>query len=71
MAKGKIAYYDKPLNYYRVHGSNVTSVTKKQKHFDELLRVHDNIRKNFGLDKKQEKEIEKRYKFLKRVWGLK
>lgn len=71
MAKGKIAYYDKPLNYYRVHGNNVTSVTKKQKHFDELLRIHDNIRKNFGLDKKQEKEIEKRYKFLKRVWGLK
>lgn len=71
MAKGEIAYYDKPLNYYRVHGNNVTSVTKKQKHFDELLRIHDNIRKKFGLNKSQEKEIEKRYKFLKKVWGLK
>ena len=70
MAKGKISYYDKPLNYYRVHGNNVTSTTKKQAHFDELIRIHDNIRKNFGLNKTQEKEIKNRYDFLKKAWGL-
>ena len=71
MNTGKISYIDKPLNYYRVHGSNVTSVTKKAAHFNEIQLVHSYIRKNFGLDKNQEKEIEKRYKFLKKVWGLK
>lgn len=71
MNTGKIAYINKALNYYRVHGSNVTSVTKKAAHFNEIQLVHSYIKKNFGLDKKQEKEIEKRYKFLKKVWGLK
>ncbi len=70
MAKGKIAFYNKPLNYYRMHGNNVTSTTKKQLHLDELKRVHKYIEENFGLNKKQKAEIQKRYAFLERVWEL-
>ena len=70
MSKGKIAYFNKPLNYYRMHGSNVTSTTKKKLHLEEIKRVHQYIEETYGLDKKQKKEIEKRYKFLERVWNL-
>ena len=71
MLKGKVAYSAKPLNYYRVHGNNVTSVTKKQKHFDELLRIHDNINSKIHFTEKQKAELRKRYKFLRKTWGVK
>lgn len=70
MSTGKIAYYNKPLNYYRVHGNNVTSKTKKQKHFDEIVKIHNVIEKKFGLNKEQKKNIKDRYEFLHKVWYL-
>ena len=70
MNDGKISYVDKTFNYYRVHGSNVTSLTKKQKHFDEIKLVHNEIDKMYKFNKKQKSEINKRYKFLRRVWSL-
>lgn len=70
IAKGKVAYFDKAINYYRVHGNNVTSQTKKQAHFDELVRIHKSFDKDFKLGKKQKEEIEKRYDFLRKVWHL-
>lgn len=70
ISRGKVAYIDKPLNYYRIHGNNVTSTTKKQKHFDELVQIHKLIEKKYGLDKEQKKQIDKRYKFLRKVWKL-
>lgn len=70
MCKGDIAFYNKPLNYYRVHGDNVSSVTKKEAHIKEIISIHDYYRKKYGLTKKQEKEIQKRYEFLKKVWNL-
>ena len=70
MKKGDIAYCNKPLNYYRLHGNNVTSVTKKQKHFDEIQKIHGEIRKMIEITDWHEEEIQKRYDFLKRVWGL-
>ena len=71
MYKGNVAFYNKPLNYYRVHGNNVSSVTKKEAHIKEIMNIHDYYRKTYGLNKQQEKEIKKRYSFLKKVWGLK
>ena len=71
MSTGKVAYYNKPLNYYRVHGNNVTSVTKKQAHFDEIVKVHGYIDKMIGFSDEQKKHIKERYKFLERVWNLK
>ena len=69
--KGNIAYINKPLNYYRVHGSNVTSLTKKQKHFDEIKQLHKEVSKKIKLSKIQQKNIEDRYEFLQRVWDIK
>ena len=71
ISQGKIAYSNKPINYYRVHGNNVTSVTKKQTHFNEIVKIHDKISKIIKLNKKQKKNINERYKFLKKVWNIK
>lgn len=71
MLKGKVAYSNKALNFYRVHGSNVTSLTKKQAHFDEIKRVHEYIDSKIKFNKHQKNEIKKRYEFLKKVWNIK
>lgn len=70
MKRGYIAFYNKPLNYYRLHGNNVTSLTKKQKHFDEIVMIHNEIKNMIEFTKWHEEEINKRYEFLKRVWEL-
>ena len=71
MEKGKIAFCNTALNYYRLHGNNVTSVTKKKDHFNEILKIHKMIDEKYGLTSEQKKKIEDRYKFLKKVWKLK
>jgi glycosyltransferase involved in cell wall biosynthesis len=70
ISNGKIAYCNETLNYYRVHGNNVSSVTKKQAHFDEIKRIHKYFIKKFKLTAKHKKMINKRYEFLKRVWDI-
>ena len=70
MDLGNIAYTNKTLNYYRIHGNNVSSVTKKEAHIEEIKQIHEFFEKKFGLNKKQKKEIEKRYKVLKEAWNL-
>ncbi len=70
MRCGNIAFTNKPLNYYRVHGNNVTSTTKKQAHFNEIKKIHNYMRKKYGFSAIQEKNIQERYDFLKRVWKI-
>lgn len=70
MKKGKIAFSNKICNFYRVHGNNVTSTTKKAAHFTEIKRVHEEISKMYKLNREQKKQIKERYKFLERVWEL-
>lgn len=70
MSLGKVSYVNKPLNYYRVHGNNVSSVTRKEDYINELKRIYEYYSKKFGLDKKQIKEIKKRYQILKDAWHL-
>lgn len=70
MKRGDISFINKPLNYYRLHGNNVTSLTKKQNHFAEIVKIHSEIRKLIKMTDWHEEEIKKRYEFLKRVWGL-
>ena len=70
MLKGDICYISDPINYYRVHGNNVTSLTKKQRHFDEIVKIHDENRKIINFNEWHEEEINKRYDFLKKVWEL-
>lgn len=69
--KGYISYIDKPLNYYRVHGNNITSTMKKQKHLDEIKRIHKEMYSLTEITDWHEEEFRKRYEFLEEVWQLK
>lgn len=70
MSNGKIAYNSKTLNYYRVHGNNVSSTMNQQKHIDEINRIHSYIYKKFNLDKNHKNKMLERIKFLKKAWGI-
>lgn len=70
MQHGKISYYNKPLNYYRVHGNNVSSTVKKQAHMNEMKKIHNYLIKTFNLKKRHKNQIDKRYKFLGKAWKL-
>lgn len=70
MHKGSISYYNKPLNFYRVHGNNISSVTKKDAHYKEIESIHNKYDEMYKLNSKQQEEIEKRNNFLKKVWDL-
>ena len=70
MSEGKVAYTNKRLNYYREHGTNVSSTFKRQNHLDEIKSIHSYYENTFGLNKKQKDEIEKRYEFLIEAWNL-
>lgn len=70
MQKGKVAYNANVLNYYRVHGNNVTSITKKENHLKEIMLIHEYFNTTYGLNNIQNKKINERYKFLKKVWNL-
>ncbi len=71
MERGKIAYANKTYNYYRMHGNNVSSVTKKENHLKEIKRIHSYIADKYGLTKEQKEHIQARYSFLERVWDIK
>ena len=70
MKKGDIAFSNKPYNYYRMHGNNVTSLTKKEQHLQEIKRIHQHLDQEFHLTQEQKEKIQKRYEFLERVWDL-
>jgi len=74
---GKVAYTSDILNYYRMHNSSILNNTKKADALKEIIRVHQTIEKKYGLDKKQNKYIFKRYNYLvnsgrlKNIYGAK
>lgn len=68
--RGYIAYTNKTLNYYKVHGENISSTMNQLAHFKEINSIHSEIRQNFNLKDWNEIEILKRYRFLNRVWEL-
>lgn len=70
MNDGAVAYSKKVCNYYRIHGNNITSVTKKQAHLEEIQTIHNEIEKKYGLNESQKKMIKKRIEFLKKTWNL-
>ncbi len=67
---GDVSFIAKQYNYYRVHGNNVTSTTKKEAHLNEIKKIHKHYEEKYGLNQKQKQEINKRYKFLNKVWEL-
>ena len=70
MMYGDVAYTDKVLNYYRIHGNNVSSTTKAQDHISEILRIQKQFTKKLGLTKRQQANMQKRIKFLKKAWNV-
>jgi glycosyltransferase involved in cell wall biosynthesis len=71
MKKGKVAYVNKTLNYYRVHGNNVSSTMNHQKHLDEIKRIYNKFENEFKLEEQQEKKMNDRLEFLKDCWKVK
>jgi len=67
---GYISYINKPLNYYRVHGNNITSTMKKHKHLEEIKQIHNEINAIIDINEWHISEREKRYKFLEQAWKL-
>lgn len=70
MRKGEIAYINKSLNYYRLHGNNVSSVTKKEAHIKEIKSIYKYELENYELNKDATKKMDERIKFLEKVWEL-
>jgi glycosyltransferase involved in cell wall biosynthesis len=70
MAMGDIAYTNKVLNYYRLHGDNVSSTMNHQKHIEEINKIHQYFIDNFKIGHEQKEEMKKRIKFLKKCWKL-
>ena len=70
MQRGRVAFKNKPLNFYRMHGTNVTSTTKKQQHFDELKRVHAILDARYAFTPEQKEKLEERYRTLTDAWKL-
>ena len=71
MTLGDVAYVNKPLNNYRVHGNNITSTMKKQKHLEEIKRIHKGMSEITSITTWHKKEFRKRYDFLIKAWNLK
>ena len=70
MRKGKIAYCNKALNYYRVHGNNVSSTMNRKKHIAEINKIHSYYCKEFNLDEHHKEMMQKRVDFLKECWKV-
>lgn len=71
ISNGDIAYSNKVLNYYRVHGNNVSSTMNHQKHIDEIKKIHSYYVEKFNLTTKEKQKMKERIDFLKDVWKIK
>lgn len=71
ISNGDIAFSNKVLNYYRVHGNNVSSTTNYQRHIDEIKRIHKYFVETFNLTAKEKNMMKERIDFLEKVWKLK
>lgn len=70
MLHGDIAYVDKVFNYYRLHGSNVSSTTKANDHLNEILKIYAMLHEKLQLTKSHKEAQKKRIKFLKKAWNI-
>ena len=68
--KRKVAYTNKVLNYYRVHGNNVSSTFKKEAHLEEIKKIHQKIKREFLLSEEADDEMQKRYQELEKIWNI-
>lgn len=59
LKEGKISWNARPLNYYRKHGSSVSTDVKAQKEFDEICKIQNEISSIYDLPQeiKEKQEI--------------
>ena len=71
MQHGDVAYINQVLNYYRIHGSNATTLNNKQLQFDEIKRIHEYNIELLKLNKHKKEKIIERQNYLKEKWKVK
>lgn len=68
---GDISFINKTLNYYRVHGNNISQTFDKKAHILEIQRIYKFIKEKYGIDEEQQIQMYNRIKFLCKVWSVK
>lgn len=68
---GDISYINKTLNYYRVHGNNISQTFDKKAHILEIQRIYKFVKEKYGIDDEQQIQMYNRIKFLCKVWSVK
>lgn len=71
MKNGDVAFNHKVLNYYRLHGNNVSATMNHKNHIEEIKNIHKYILNEFNLSKKHRLTMQKRINFLKKSWHIK
>ena len=70
MTYGDVAYTNKTLNYYRMHGNNVSSTIKKEAHLNEIRKIHNSFVKKYNLDQWHINKMSVRRDLLKKTWKI-
>ena len=67
---GDISFINKTLNYYRVHGNNISQTFDKKAHILEIQRIYKFVKEKYGIDDEQQIQMYNRIKFLCKVWSV-
>ena len=59
------------MNYYRVHGNNISQTFDKKAHILEIQRIYKFVKEKYGIDDEQQIQMYNRIKFLCKVWSVK
>lgn len=68
---GDISFINNTLNYYRVHGNNISQTFDKKAHILEIQRIYKFVKEKYGIDDEQQIQMYNRIKFLCKVWSVK
>lgn len=68
---GDISFINKTLNYYRVHGNNISQTFDKKAHILEIQRIYKFVKEKYGIYDEQQIQMYNRIKFLCKVWSVK
>lgn len=68
---GDISFINKNLNYYRVHGNNISQIFDKKAHILEIQRIYKFVKEKYGINDEQQIQMNNRIKFLCKVWSVK
>lgn len=64
LRKGKIAYHNIALNYFRKHSKSVSTTIKRNIEYQEVFRIQEEIRKDYRLTSEQENRQKMRRRFM-------